>query len=30
MLAAGWLYLRGVQAVRAQHDGDDDASHQTR
>lgn len=30
MLAAGWLYLRGVQAVRAQHDSDDDASHKTR
>ena len=30
MLAAGWLYVRGVQTVRAQNDSDDDASHQTR
>lgn len=30
MLAAGWLYLRGVQTVRAQNESDDDASHQTR
>lgn len=30
MLAAGWLYLRGVQTVRARHGSDDDASRQTR